>query len=311
VAAITDSPSVPAVLRIEPAGEDRFVGVPALHGLPRVFGGQLLAQGLVAAARTVPDGRDAHSLHAYFLSGGHPARPLEYRVDRTRDGGRMSCRTVTVSQDGRVVAELMCSFATASGGVSHQRRRPAGPDADQVPALADALEPWGGLGQSWSGFGGVEIRTRPEEVDPRVTLAADPGSESQQVWQRVPDRMTDDALLHQAMLVYASDVTQLAASLVPHGIPLGVDVLPGRYWDGVSVDHAIWFHRPVRADQWLLFVQCSPSADAGRAFTRAEVFTADGTLVASVAQEGVIRDLPGPMAMPTPPSRAADTRMTR
>jgi acyl-CoA thioesterase-2 len=305
VAVSTEAPTVPAVLRLDPAGDDCFVGRPALLGLPRVFGGQLLAQGLLAAARTVPDGRDAHSLHAYFLSGGHPGRPITYRVDRTRDGGRMSCRTVTASQDGRTVAELMCSFVMASGGVSHQRRRPAGPEPDEVPTLADALEPWGGMGQSWSGFDGVEIRTRPEEIDSRMAATKDPGAISQQVWQRVPGRMPDDQILHQAMLVYTSDVTQLAASLVPHGIPLGVDVLPGRYWDGVSVDHAIWFHRPARADEWLLFVQCSPSAGAGRAFTRAEVYTADGSLVASVAQEGVIRDLPGPE--PAPPATDPST----
>ena len=121
-------PAVPAVLHLESTGDDHFSGSSALLGLPRVFGGQLLAQGLVAAARTVPDGRMAHSLHAYFLSGGHPARPIDYQVDRTRDGGRMSCRTVTASQDGRIVSEIMCSFVTVSGGVEP----PAPPRAGTV-----------------------------------------------------------------------------------------------------------------------------------------------------------------------------------
>ncbi len=283
--------AVPAILQLAEHGDDRFTGESAMLGLPRVFGGQILAQGLIAAARTVPPGRPAHSLHAYFLSGGHPERPIEYRVERTRDGGRMTCRTVTASQDGRLVAELMCSFASLAGGVDHQRRPLSGPTADELPLLAEALDQWGGMGPSWSGFEGLEIRLQPTEIDPAVSAIDDPGALTQRVWQRVPDPMPEDPMLHQAMLVYASDVTQLAAALVPHGIPIGVDALPGRAWDGVSVDHAVWFHRPARADEWLLFEQCSPSAATGRAFTRTDVFTAHGMMVASVAQEGLIRDL--------------------
>lgn len=284
-------PVAPAVLALQTLSGDRFVGQPAVLGLPRVFGGQLLAQGLLAAAHTVAAGRTAHSLHAYFLSGGDPLRPIDYRVGRVRDGGRMSARSVTASQDGRVVVEMLCSFVATSGGVSHQRSPAPVLAPDELPELAEALGPWGGLGPSWTGFEDLEIRVRPEELDPAAL--DDPGAVIQQVWQRVPGRMPDDPLLHQAMLVYASDVTQLAAALVPHGIPIGVDVLPGRAWDGVSVDHSVWFHRAVRADDWMLFEQCSPSADAGRAFTRAEVFTAEGVLVASIAQEGVIRDVRG------------------
>lgn len=280
---------IPAVLRIEQVGDDRFRGESTILELPRVFGGQLLAQGLVAAARTVPSGRPAHSLHAYFLSAGDLRHPIDYYVERTRDGGRMSCRTVTMTQGDRLIAEMMCSFVSAAGGVGHQRRPRPGPGPSELPELVQALDQWGGLGASWGGFESLEVRARPEEVEP--SSVDDPGELIQQVWQRVPDPMADEEVLHQAMLVYASDIAQLAAVLVPHGIPLGVDVMPGRAWDGVSVDHAVWFHRPVRADEWMCFEQCSPSADAGRGFTRADVFTAGGVLVASVAQEGVIRDL--------------------
>jgi len=279
-----------ALLDLENLGDDRFSGESTLLGLPRVFGGQLLAQGLLAAARTVGQGRPAHSLHGYFLAGGVPDRPIVYDVQRVRDGGRMSSRAVTARQDGRLIAELMCSFAATSGGVSHQRRPAPAPRPDEMPVLAEALAPWGGLGPSWTGFDGIEIRARPTELDP-VDAGADVGTIVQQIWERVPERMPDEPVLHQAMLAYASDVTQLAASLVPHGIPIGVDRLPGRAFDGVSLDHALWFHRPARADDWLLFEQCSPSAATGRAFTRADVFAADGTLVASVAQEGMIWDL--------------------
>jgi acyl-CoA thioesterase-2 len=284
--------SARALLDLETLGENRFSGLSPSLGLPRVFGGQLLAQGIVAAARTVGQGRPAHSLHAYFLAGGEPERPIVYDVQRTRDGGRMSCRTVTARQDGRLIAELMCSFGATDGGVEHQRVRSPGPRPRDLPLLADALAPWGGPGPSWSGFDGLEIRAQPTEPDPAAGRTGDAGAIIQQVWQRVPERMPDEPLLHQAMLAYASDVTQLAASLVPHGIPVGVDRLPGRAWDGVSIDHALWFHRPARADDWLLFEQCSPSAATGRAFTRADVFSLDGTLVASVAQEGIIWDLP-------------------
>jgi acyl-CoA thioesterase-2 len=295
------------VLRLESLDGDRFIGASPDFGWPRVFGGQLLAQGLIAAARTVAEDRPAHSLHAYFLSGGHPGRDMTYQVTRTRDGGRMSCRTVTATQDGRTVAELMCSFVSASGGVSHQRRPQPSTSPENVPSLADALEPWGGMGPSWSGFEGLEVRAQPEELDPATTAIDDPGALIQQVWQRVPEPMPDDPVAHQAMLLYASDVTQLAAALVPHGIPVGVDALPGRAWDGVSVDHAVWFHRPARADEWLLFEQCSPSADAGRAFTRTDVFTAEGILVASVAQEGVIRDVPPIRDAPSAPVADRDS----
>jgi acyl-CoA thioesterase-2 len=299
------TPQMPSVVLLETLAPDRFGGMPSDLGLPRMFGGQLLAQGLIAASRTVADDRPAHSTHAYFLAGARLGRPVEYHVECVRDGGRLSSRQVTAVQDGLTVAIQVCSFARSAGGITHQRRPAVTEIADEQPTLAESVRQWGGLGPSWSGFAGLEIRCRPEEIEPGS--APDPGAVTQSIWQRVPEPMPDDPVLHQAMLLYASDVTQLAAALVPHGVPIGLDALGDRVYDGVSVDHAVWFHRPARADTWLLFEQSAPSAGLGRAFTRADVFTQDGTLVASVAQEGLVRDMrAGGQAADTPTPREPD-----
>ena len=284
-----------AMLELTPIGSDAFVGARVAMGLPRVFGGQVLAQALVAAGRTVPE-KTAHSLHAYFLRAGDPGEPIRYDVQRVRDGRRLSCRTVTAHQHGRSIATVTMSFAATSGGVAHQIPAPASIPAPQVPTLAESASAWGGLGPAWGGFDALEIRVDPRRVGVdsagRTPTTMEPGASTDQLWQRVPFRLPAEPLLHQAFLVYASDVTILAAALVPHGVPVGCEEVGGRLlWDGVSVDHAIWFHGPVRADEWMLFDQLSPVAADGRAFTRAEVFTADGRMMASVAQEGLILGL--------------------
>lgn len=275
------------MLDLAASGPDCFIGTSIAMALPRVFGGQVLAQGLVAAAQTVDDGKTAHSLHAYFLRAGDPDEPIEYRVDRVRDGRQLSCRAVSALQHGRAIATILCSFAATSDGVTHQRRVPSTASAAALPTLIEATAQWGGLSPEWSGFNALEIRVQPRHVDP-TSEVEDPGAVFDHIWQRVPYRLPDDAVLHQAMLVYASDICQLAAALVPHGVPIGIEKVGDHRWDGVSVDHVVWFHRPCRADEWLLFEQCAPSAGAGRALTRSDVFTADGVLVASIAQEGLI-----------------------
>ncbi len=282
------------MLVLEPSGADSFIGARVTMGLPRVFGGQVLAQALVAAGHTVAD-KTAHSLHAYFLRAGDPGEPIGYDVQRVRDGRRLSCRTVTAHQHGKAIATVTMSFAATAGGVTHQIPAPPSIPALEVPTLEDSAASWGGLGPAWGGFDALEIRIDPLRIDPvpsRPTMTLAPGTSTDQVWQRVPFPLPEDPLLHQAFLVYASDVTILAAALVPHGVPVGCEGSGGRLlWDGVSVDHAIWFHGSVRADEWMLFEQLSPAAADGRAFTRAEVFTAGGTMVASVAQEGLILGL--------------------
>jgi len=281
---------VTALLELTAAGPDRFLGTSFPISPVRVFGGQVLAQGLIAAARTIADTKQPHSMHAYFLRAGDPYQPIEYQVERVRDGRQLSCRQVSATQGGKPIATMICSLADTSGGPTHQRRIPPTPPPTQLPTLAEAVRPWGGISEQWAEFAALDIRVKPRLIEPG-TVVPDPGGVADHVWQRVPVPMPDDPVLHQAMLLFASDITQLAASLVPHGVPLGLDELNGRGWDGVSVDHAMWFHRPARADEWLLFEQCAPSAGHGRTLTRADVFTADGELVASVAQEGLIRDI--------------------
>ncbi|MET3807731.1 acyl-CoA thioesterase-2 [Nakamurella sp. UYEF19] len=284
--------SILGLLDPELIAADRFLGARGQMTLPRVFGGLVLGQALVSAGRTVPpeSGKVAHSLHAYFLRAGDPDLPIEYQVERVRDGRRLSCRTVTASQNGRSIATVMASFAATTGGVTHQIEPPESTPAPQVPTLAESARRWGGLGPAWGGFESLEIRVDPQQVDRSITAGrVEATSSTDQVWQRVPCPLPEDQLIHRAFLAYASDVMILAAALVPHGVPVGCEEVGGRLlWDGVSVDHAIWFHTPVHADEWMLFVQQSPAAADGRAFTRAEVFAADGTLVASVAQEGLI-----------------------
>ncbi|GAB2829840.1 acyl-CoA thioesterase II [Actinocorallia aurea] len=266
-----------SALDLAETGPDAYLA-PAFHGIdaPRSYGGQLLAQGLVAAAGTVPGAVPAHSLHAYFLRGGDPRKDTAFTVRRLRDGRRLSSRAVEISQDDRVLATMTVSFAAPAEGLSHQAKAPDVAPPEALPTLVE-----------WSGSHGAD----PEHlwdmptVDTRV--APDVPPHGSLAWHRMAGSAPDDPALHQALLVYLSDVTTLAGVLVPHGMPLGVEVADGQVWDAVSLDHAVWFHRAARADDWLLFVQDSPVAEGGRGLVRADVFAADGLLVASIAQEGL------------------------
>ena len=272
--------SVGAVLRtleLAPAGVDAFRGTSTQLGLPRVFGGQLLAQSLLAAARTVGPAAHAHSLHLYFLRPGEVDRPIEFRVERVRDGRRLAVRTVQAMQDGRVLTTMTASFLTgesvAGAAPEHQAGAPASGTPQDLPTLAAYADAWGGLSEVWSFLAAVDCRVDPD----RDGLA----------WLRLNEPVPDDPLLHQALLAYLSDVTTMAAVMAPHGLPMGIEQFGGRAWDGVSLDHVIWFHRDARADDWLLFSQASPSSAGGRGLARADVYTADGKLAASLAQEGL------------------------
>ena len=272
--------SVGAVLQtldLAPAGRDAFVGASMRMGLPRVFGGQLLAQSLLAGARTVrPDAR-AHSLHLYFLRAGEPDRPIEFHVERVRDGRRFAVRAVRAVQDGRVLTTMTASFlaggTVADAAPEHQVVAPESQRAADLPTLAAYADAWGGLSEVWSFLAAVDCRVDPD----RDGLA----------WMRLKERVPDEPLLHQALLAYLSDVTTMAAVMAPHGLPMGIEEADGRAWDGVSLDHVIWFHRDARVDDWLLFAQVSPSSSGGRGLARADVYTAAGTLAASLAQEGL------------------------
>jgi acyl-CoA thioesterase-2 len=253
-----------------------------------VFGGQVIGQALVAAHRTV-EGRPAHSLHAYFLRAGDPTVPILYEVDRIRDGGSFSTRRVVAIQHGQAIFSMAASFHKDEPGLHHQIKMPDVPPPEALPSeaelkekLIDRLpEP---VKAYWQRERPIEIRP----VDLSRYLSPENRAPTQQVWIKATGRLGDDLALHQCVLAYASDFTLLDTALIAHGR----FVFDPRLMLA-SLDHAIWFHRPFRADEWLLYAQDSPSSGAGRAFCRGTLFTREGELVASTAQEGLLRQRNG------------------
>ena len=252
--------------------------------LQRAFGGQVLAQALVAAARTVPASRVLHSLHAYFLRPGRIDIPIVYDVETIRDGRSFSSRRVVARQGGAVIFYLSSSFHEAETGFEHADPVPDDvPGPDESPRLGEVLSKVSGRSAAlWEREWGVldvryvgDSRSGGDLADPRHPARA-------RVWVRVEGGLPEDPRLHQAALAYASDLTLLSATTVPHNVFIGINV------QGTSLDHAMWFHRPFRADDWLLYDQVSPSASGGLGLATARLFQ-HRTLVANVAQEGLIR----------------------
>jgi acyl-CoA thioesterase-2 len=249
----------------------------------RVFGGQVAGQALVAAGRTVTGGT-VHSLHAYFLRPGDPTVPILYEVDRIRDGRSFTTRRVVAIQHGHAIFNLSASFHVTEPGFDHQAPMPVVPDPDALPTFAERMKPWRERLGDWY--------TRPRPIDirhvdpPSQDRSLGPRPPRQRVWMRADGRLPDDPLLHACVVAYASDLSLLDSVLLPHG---------ASWDDGIammaSLDHVMWFHRPFRADEWLLYDQESPSAAGGRGLARGSIFTRAGALVVSVAQEGLIRPL--------------------
>ena len=272
------------LLDLEQIEQDIFRGRSPDERVQRVFGGQVAGQALVAAGRTVPEDRPVHSLHAYFIRPGDPAVPLVYTVDRVRDGRSFTTRRVTAVQHGKAIFTLSASFHHPEQGLEHAMPMPAVPAPEELrpnaERIAEALGAAAARGPSWTARStcarSARCRSRWTETR-RCTPARN------LVWLRVTERLPDDPLLHVCLMTYASDLTLLETVLLEHG----VSWLDGRR--GASLDHAMWFHRPFRADQWLLYAQESPVAAGGRGLARGEVFTAEGELVVSVVQEGLIR----------------------
>lgn len=278
------------ILDLSPADADPVTGQPRFTGTTprqthgRVFGGQVLAQSLAAASRTVPADRPAHSIHGYFIRPGDALQPITFTVETLRDGRSFSVRRVLASQNEKAILALTCSFQAPAGTtLDHQVAMPEGvPGPEELPSAADVLgsihHP---VAQEWAWARPFDIR----HVTPAIYV--DPAREAQNrnmVWMKTFTPLADDPALHLTALTYASDYTLLEPVLRQHGIAW---VQPGM--SVASLDHAMWFHRPARVDEWLLYVQDSPSAQGARGLGTGSVFTQDGTLVATVAQEGMIR----------------------
>ncbi|HEY3353428.1 MAG TPA: acyl-CoA thioesterase II [Polyangia bacterium] len=273
------------LLALERIDRDLFRGRSQDLGWGAIFGGQVLGQALSAAAQTVVPERPVHSLHGYFLRAGDVARPIVYQVDRLRDGTSFSARRVVAVQEGEAILSLGASFQVTEEGFEHQDPRPAVPapetlrsEREIARAAADALPEM--LRQMATVERPIEIRP-VEARDPLHPIAQPP---RRHMWYRAVDRLPDDPALHRYLLAYASDFSFLSAALDPHGASW---LTPGMHV--ASLDHAMWFHRPFRLDEWLLYVVDSPSAAAGRGLVRGQFFDRAGRLVASCAQEGLIR----------------------
>ncbi|WP_343527138.1 acyl-CoA thioesterase II [Sphingomonas sp.] len=274
-----------ALLDVEEIDTDLYRGARRPGGEGRVFGGQVIAQALQAAQRSTEAPRVAHSLHAYFMRPGDERFPIIYRVLRDFEGRSFATRRVVAMQKGKPILNLACSFQTPEDGLHHQD---AMPDVPAPDTLANERELLATLGdQIPAPVRAFLSRPRPIElrpVDPHPMMASGPGEPAQAIWFRLVAPIGDDPALHRAVLAYASDFALLGTSTLPHGVNWLIDNM-----QTASLDHALWLHEPFRADQWLLYTTDSPWAGHARGFNRGRIFTADGRLVASVAQEGLIR----------------------
>jgi acyl-CoA thioesterase-2 len=287
MAAVSGQAAVDALLDIldlDPAGDGDFIGVSPTVGPQRVFGGQVAAQALVAAGRTVDPERRVHSLHGYFVRPGDPSEPIRYSVENIRDGGSFSVRRSVAFQHGKPIFFMSASFHIGEEGLEHQAPAPRDvPPPDAVPTMADRLARYPERLGIW------QVIPRPIDVryvgEPGWVRPGDrPSDPYQRVWMRVDGRLPDDPLLHAVLATYASDLTLLDAVLSVHGEVWG----PGGFV-GASLDHAMWFHRPFRADDWFLYDCWSPNAAGGRGLATGRMFTPDGRHVASAVQEGLLR----------------------
>jgi acyl-CoA thioesterase II len=269
-----------ALLDVKETAPDVFAGTSMANGWKRIYGGQVIAQALAAASRSIDD-RAVHSLHCYFLRPGDPAVPIRFEVDRLRDGNSFTTRRVVARQSGEAIFAMSASFQKHEPGLDHQAAMPdvPGPDelvdveklVDQMPKrLRDMVD------RNWP----IEMRL----VEIERFLKPGPRPAMQHIWMRARGALPADGPLHACILAFASDYALLDTSLIPHGTMIGDPRI-----QAASIDHAIWFHRAALADDWLLFANESPSTQGARGFCRGQVFSRDGRLIASLAQEGLIR----------------------
>jgi acyl-CoA thioesterase-2 len=274
------------LLDLEQIDPMTFQGVSPPAGRMRVFGGQVAAQALVAAGRTVDPSRTVHSLHGYFVRPGDEKLPIRYAVENIRDGRSFSVRRSVAVQRDKPIFFMSASFQRAEVGLDHHDPMPADvPPPDQLPTMEERLAEFPDRLASWSRL--------PRPID--VRYVTDPGwmpvggrrrEERQRVWMRIDGKLPDDPLVHACSLTFCSDLTLLDAVLSRHGRVWG----PGGMV-GASLDHALWFHRPFRADEWFLYDCASPSASGARGLATGRMFTEDGRLIATAVQEGLLREI--------------------
>ena len=266
-------------LTLEPIEVNLFRGVSPNDERGRIFGGQVVAQALTAAYKTV-EGRICHSLQSYFIRPGDPSIPVLYQVERSRDGKSFTTRRVLAIQKGEQIFNMACSFQAPEDGLDHQDEMPGGPSPDETLTLMKPVfEAQPERASRW--LEKMPIEMRP--VDPVVVTAPEPKPPAQQVWLRARENIGDDVALNQVLIAYASDYSLLGTAMRPHGVSWESGV------QTASLDHILWFHRPTNFSRWHLYVQDSPSASGARGFNRGAIYREDGALVASVAQEGLMR----------------------
>lgn len=279
------------LLDLKRLDDNRFEGHSPTTGPVRVFGGQVAGQALVAAGRTVDPQRTVHSLHGYFVRPGDPNEPIEFAVENIRDGGSFSVRRSVAYQDGKPIFFMAASFHRHEEGLDHHLPGPVVgvdvPPPEEVPTMAERLARWKDRLGIWD--------TIPRPIDVRyvgepgwVPPGDRPAQPHQRVWMRIDGTLPDDPLLHACALAFASDLTLLDAVLAVHGEVWG----PGGFV-GASLDHAMWLHRPFRADEWFLYDCISPSASGARGLAEGRMYTRDGRLIASAVQEGLLRRVGG------------------
>jgi acyl-CoA thioesterase-2 len=271
------------VLQLERLELNLFRGESRDLGFRQVFGGQVLGQALNAASATVAD-RAVHSLHAYFLLPGDFNAPIIYEVDRSRDGGSFTSRRVVAIQHGQPIFHMSASFQIEQAGFDHQIEMPRVPPPEQLADLHQLVSQAPTLPDDLRQLFKTPLPIEFRAVDPERLSSLQPTQAAVQFWFRAIDGLPDDAMLHRCVLAYASDFYLLRTSTLPHGVPF-----PSSNLRMATIDHAMWFHRPFRVDEWLLYVMDSPSASGARGLSRGSIYSRTGQLVASVAQEGMVR----------------------
>lgn len=274
-----------ATLTLEPLEDNLFRGPRASEGWQRVYGGLVLGQSLAAAALTVDPTRPIHSLHGYFLLAGDPEREIIYDVERIRDGGSFTTRRVRAIQHGRAIFSMSASFHKAEEGYDHQSTMPDVPPPESLPSAKELMTGvMANLPENMRAYWRREHPIDVRIVDASRYASRKPQTPAQAIWLRANGRLPDSPHLHQAILAYASDFTLLDTALIAHG-----KVLFDSDIQLASLDHAMWFHRSFRADDWLLYAQDSPSASGARGYCRGAIYDRQGRLVASTVQEGLMR----------------------